>query len=101
IRPAGGDRACPWSRPRSTDARPNDVVRSLPQEPDGTHFWPWRASLVGTQKLYTISVGFVKFSSSTVLTYSLSVYKEHEIRGLRPRRRFPGRKTHAFLGGMA
>src|SRR5260370_22881759 len=33
------------------DARPNDAVRSLPREPDGTHFWPWRASFWLTVKI--------------------------------------------------
>ena len=95
IRRAGGGRACPRSRPRSTDAPPNGAARWLPREPDGTHSWPWRPPWVGSAKIvYKICRNW---SNSVHLVHrSRIVYKCHEIRGLHPGRRLPGREAHAF-----
>ena len=87
-------RASRRSRPRSTDAPPNDAARSLPREPDGMHFWPSRASFWRwTTKLYTIwrHIGQIRSRDRGEI-----VYKSHEIRGLFPGRRLPGQKNARF-----
>src|SRR5260370_41152651 len=53
--------------------------------------------LVGPSKLYTIRAEFVNLDVHCGAQLFWFVYKPHEIRGLRPRRRLPDRKTHALL----